>query len=155
VTKHRLSFLALLAGLLFGVGLAVSGMTLPRKVLAFLDVTGAWDPSLLFVMGGAVAVHFCGYRLVRGRAAPPLAERFVLPLARPIDARLCIGSVLFGVGWGIAGYCPGPALVSLASGQPSPLVFVIAMLAGMWLARPLLARNVASEPEGRGAADTG
>jgi uncharacterized membrane protein YedE/YeeE len=146
---RRLLVLALLCGLLFGVGLGVSGMTLPAKVLGCLDVTGAWDPSLLFVMGGAVAVHFCAYRLVRGRAAPLYAERFVLPLVWRVDARLCLGAILFGVGWGVAGYCPGPALVSLASGQPSVLVFVLAMLAGMWLARPLVPRDETAEPTER------
>lgn len=146
MTGRRPLLLALVAGLLFGVGLGVSGMTRPEKVLGFLDVTGAWDASLLFVMGGAVGVHFCAYRLVRRRAAPLFAERFELPQARRVDARLCFGAATFGVGWGIAGYCPGPALVSLVSGQASVVVFVLAMLAGMRLARPLLARPPAPDP---------
>ena len=137
-------WLSLAAGLLFGVGLGVSGMTRPDKVLGFLDVTGAWDPTLVFVMGGAVGVHFWAYRLVRHWSAPRYAERFVLPSSTRVDLRLCLGAALFGIGWGLGGYCPGPALVSLVSAQPSVLVFVLAMLAGMWLARPVVARAPAS-----------
>jgi uncharacterized protein len=136
--------LALGAGLLFGVGLCVSGMTRPDKVLAFLNVAGDWDPTLLCVMGGAVGVHFVGYRLVRGRPAPRFGERFVLPLDTRVDTRLWVGAALFGAGWGLAGYCPGPALVSLASGQLSVFVFVLAMLAGMWLVRAFGGRSSAS-----------
>lgn len=135
---RRLVVLALGAGVLFGVGLGVSGMTRPEKVLGFLDVTGDWDPTLLCVMGGAVAAHVWAYRAIRGRAAPPLAERYFVPASSPIDARLGLGAVLFGVGWGLGGYCPGPAIVSLATGSARVLVFVAAMLAGMWLVRPAL-----------------
>jgi uncharacterized membrane protein YedE/YeeE len=140
-----MSWVSLVAGLLFGIGLCVSGMTRPEKVLGFLDVTGAWDPTLLFVMGGAVGVHFGAYRLVRRWPAPRYAERFVPPSFTRIDARLCLGAALFGIGWGISGYCPGPALVSLPSGQPSALVFVLTMLLGMALARPVLPRPPASD----------
>jgi uncharacterized membrane protein YedE/YeeE len=137
--KHsgRLLALALAAGALFGLGLGVSGMTRPAKVLGFLDITGDWDPTLLFVMGGAVATHFWAYRWMRGRAAPLLAERYFVPAGSPIDLRLCVGALLFGVGWGLGGYCPGPALVSLTTGSLSVLVFVAAMLAGMWIVRPV------------------
>jgi uncharacterized membrane protein YedE/YeeE len=136
VTRSRQrSALALAAGVLFGVGLGVSGMSQPAKVLAFLDVSGDWDPTLLFVMGGAVAVHFWAYRWARRRSAPRLDERFFVPAGTPIDARLSLGAVLFGVGWGIGGYCPGPALVSLASLGVPVFVFAAAMLGGMLLVR--------------------
>jgi uncharacterized protein len=133
----QLVALALAAGVLFGVGLCAGGMTRPEKVLGFLDVTGDWDPTLLCVMGGAVAVHFVAYRWVRGRK-PWLAPRFFVPGGTPIDARLCAGSLLFGVGWGLGGYCPGPAIVSLATVSLPVLVFVASMLAGMWVVRPAL-----------------
>jgi len=135
-SRHR-SALALAAGLLFGVGLGVSGMAQPGKVLGFLDVAGDWDPTLLFVMGGAVGVHFWAYRWVRRRSAPRLDERFFVPAGTPIDVRLGLGAVLFGVGWGIGGYCPGPAIVSLASLSVPVAVFVAAMLGGMLLVRGL------------------
>lgn len=135
---RRLLALALAAGALFGLGLGVSGMTRPEKVLGFLDVAGDWDPTLLCVMGGAVATHFWAYRWIRGRAAPPLAERYFVPAGSSIDVRLCLGALLFGVGWGLGGYCPGPAIVSLATGSLPVLVFVAAMLAGMWIVRPAL-----------------
>lgn len=121
-----------LAGLVFGLGLVVSGMADPAKVLNFLDPAGSWDPSLAFVMGAAVPVAFIGYRLAWRRRAPVLADRFDLPAARRIDAKLVTGAVLFGVGWGIGGFCPGPALTALPLAAPGTLVFVPAMLAGMW-----------------------
>ena len=127
--------LALAAGLLFGAGLALGGMTDPAVVLGFLDVAGAWNPALAFVMGGALAVTFVGYRLVLCRAGPLLAGRFSLPTAHAIDARLLGGAALFGVGWGLAGYCPGPALASLPAAHLGTAVFVLAMLAGLALAR--------------------
>lgn len=133
--SRRRSALALASGALFGVGLGISGMAQPAKVLAFLDVTGDWDPTLLFVMGGAVGVHFWAYRWARRRSAPGLDERFFVPAGTPIDARLSLGAVLFGIGWGIGGYCPGPALVSLASLGLPLFVFVAAMLGGMLLVR--------------------
>jgi uncharacterized protein len=129
------ALVALVAGVLFGAGLAFGGMTDPSVVLGFLDVAGAWNPALAFVMGGALAVTFVGYRLAFGRGRPMLAERFALPTARAIDARLVGGAALFGIGWGLAGYCPGPALASLPAAHAGTGVFVIAMLAGLALAR--------------------
>jgi uncharacterized protein len=130
-----LSFFAL--GALFAVGLGISGMTQPRKVLGFLDVFGAWDPALLFVMGGAVMVTFVGYRFVLRRPRPVLGATFDLPTRRDIDIQLLAGASLFGVGWGLAGFCPGPALVALASGSMDVVIFVAAMFAG-FLAKDLL-----------------
>ena len=124
-------FTALLAGLVFGVGLLLSGMANPAKVLAFLDLSGQWDPSLALVMGGAVAVAAVVFALTRKRKTTLLGADLKLPTARHIDQRLVIGSLVFGAGWGIAGFCPGPALVVLAMGEAKALVFVLAMLAGM------------------------
>jgi uncharacterized membrane protein YedE/YeeE len=129
------ALLALAAGLLFGAGLALGGMTDPAVVLGFLDVAGAWNPTLAFVMGGALAVTTLGYRLAFYRARPLLAGRFSLPRASAIDARLLGGAALFGIGWGLAGYCPGPALASLASAHAGTAVFVLAMLAGLAVAK--------------------
>ncbi len=126
-------FSALLGGILFGVGLIISGMANPAKVLAFLDLAGPWDPSLAFVMGGAIAVGLVAFRLARQRASSVLGAAMHLPTAADIDARLVAGSTLFGVGWGLAGFCPGPALVALGTGAPKAIVFVVAMLAGMAL----------------------
>ncbi len=120
-----------LAGLLFGAGLVLSQMVDPAKVLGFLDVAGAWDPSLALVMVGALAVTALGYRLSFGLGRPLAAGRFQLPTRTDIDRPLLLGAVLFGLGWGIAGYCPGPAIASLAFGRPEIVVFVVAMLAGM------------------------
>ncbi|WP_129141455.1 DUF6691 family protein [Modicisalibacter coralii] len=123
------------AGLLFGLGLAIGGMTDPTRVIGFLDVAGDWDPTLIFVLGGAVMTTFIGYRLVWKRGVPWLAPRFALPTRRDLDARLLGGAALFGVGWGLSGYCPGPAVASLA-GPSLPLVaMLVAMAAGWWLAR--------------------
>jgi uncharacterized membrane protein YedE/YeeE len=130
----RLS-LAFLAGALFVAGLALGGMTQPRKVRAFLDVTGRWDPSLAFVMLGAVGTYALLYRLSRRRAAPWYGEAFSLPAQRGIDGRLVLGAVLFGVGWGLVGLCPGPAVAALATGSGRVLVFMAALLLGMWLVR--------------------
>lgn len=124
-------------GLLFGLGLVISQMVDPAKVLAFLDVAGAWDPSLAFVMFGAVAVTAIGYRLVFARQAPVLADRFQVPNRSDIDKELVIGSALFGIGWGLAGFCPGPALTALGLGRWDVLLFVLAMLAGMAVHRLL------------------
>jgi hypothetical protein len=125
------AFVALLCGVVFGAGLAISGMTNPAKVLAFLDVAGAWDPTLLFVMGGALAVSSLGYALVRLRPKPWLAAGFAIPTRRDLDAQLVGGAVLFGVGWGLVGVCPGPALANLARGSADAGLFVAAMLAGI------------------------
>ncbi|MBW2463840.1 MAG: YeeE/YedE family protein [Deltaproteobacteria bacterium] len=122
-------------GALFAVGLTLGGMTQPSKVVGFLDFFGNWDPSLAFVMGGAVGVYAIAYRLVTKRKAPVLTPRFLLPTRRDIDARLVSGSALFGVGWGLAGYCPGPGITSLGTAGVSAFVFVAAMFAGMGLFR--------------------
>jgi len=123
--------MALITGLLFGLGLIVSGMTNPAKVTGFLDLAGRWDPSLAFVMGGAIGVGLVAFRLAGRRSVSLLGEPMRLPTASHIDRRLVLGSLAFGVGWGLAGYCPGPALASLASGGSKPLIFTAAMLAGM------------------------
>jgi uncharacterized membrane protein YedE/YeeE len=122
---------SLLAGLLFGLGLILSGMANPAKVLGFLDLTGAWDPSLAFVMVGAIAVGAVAFAVAGKRRVSFMGMPMRLPQARQIDRRLVLGSTLFGIGWGIAGFCPGPALVALGMRQPKALVFVAAMLAGM------------------------
>lgn len=126
---------ALIAGTVFGLGLAVSQMTDPAKILAFLDVTGAWDPSLVLVMAGALAVTAVGYRLVSRRVQPIADESFHLPAPKGVDSRLLAGAALFGIGWGLVGYCPGPAIASLVYLHPKTLVFVLAMVAGMFLHR--------------------
>ena len=128
--------IAAIAGALFGLGLAVSGMTDPDKVLNFLDVAGRWDPSLALVMGGALAVSVPGFAWMRPRKASLCGDPLATPSANRIDARLLAGSALFGVGWGIAGYCPGPALANLAHGGEA-IAFVAALLAGSQLARLL------------------
>jgi uncharacterized membrane protein YedE/YeeE len=120
------------AGLLFALGLGLGGMTDPAKVQGFLDFTGAWDPSLAFVMGGALALHAPLSWLIRRRQRPVLAPAFP-SLSTQVDPRLVVGSALFGVGWGLSGYCPGPALASLASGGSLVALFVLSMFAGMWL----------------------
>ncbi|MDI5934710.1 DUF6691 family protein [Halomonas kalidii] len=128
------------AGLLFGLGLGISGMTDPARVLGFLDVAGAWDPTLLFVLGGAVVTTFIGYRLVLRRPHPIYAEAFQLPTRQDLDTRLIGGAALFGIGWGLSGYCPGPAFASLG-GLTAPLfALLVAMIAGWFLARAMPAR---------------
>lgn len=122
---------ALIAGLLFGAGLILSGMSNPAKVLAFLDVAGTWDPSLLFVMLGAILVAALAFRFARSRVRPLFGDRIHVPGAARIDMPLLLGSTVFGIGWGLVGYCPGPALTSLAVGGRSTLLFVAAMVAGM------------------------
>ena len=124
-------FAALLAGLVFGIGLIVAGMTDPSKVIGFLDLAGAWDPSLAFVMGGAIAVGMIAFRFASLRERSLLGEVMRLPSARQLDRRLVLGGLAFGAGWGLAGYCPGPALASLASGGSKPLIFVVSMIVGM------------------------
>lgn len=122
---------AFAAGLVFGIGLILAGMTDPGKVIGFLDLAGAWDPSLAFVMGGAILVGLFAFGVAKRRATTLLGGALHLPAAKHIDRHLVIGSLLFGTGWGLAGFCPGPALVSLGSGQEKAAVFVVAMLAGM------------------------
>ena len=120
-----------LVGLLFGLGLILSGMTDPAKIIGFLDVFGTWDPSLAFVMMGAIAVGFVAFAIAKKRTTTILGGALRLPTASHIDKRLIIGSTIFGIGWGLAGFCPGPALVSMASGQIQALWFVSAMVVGM------------------------
>jgi len=127
------ALIAALSGLVFGIGLIASGMTNPAKVKGFLDLAGAWDPSLGLVMGGAIAVAAGAFALARRRERSWTGQRMELPRATVIDARLLGGGVLFGVGWGLAGYCPGPALVALGGGSGSAALFVAAMLAGLVL----------------------
>jgi uncharacterized protein len=129
------ALVALVSGLVFGAGLFISGMTNPAKVLGFLDVAGTWDPSLAFVMGGALAVNAVAYAATRGRARPLVAERFALPTLQDVDGELVTGAVLFGVGWGLVGLCPGPALASLLRGELPVYGFVGAMALGMVLQR--------------------
>ncbi|MBX3184281.1 MAG: YeeE/YedE family protein [Polyangiaceae bacterium] len=122
---------ALFAGLLFSVGLALSGMTQPAKVIGFLDLAGRWDPSLAFVMLGAIGVHFVLYRLVLRRPSPLFSGHFELPTRRDLDRRLLIGSGIFGVGWALGGYCPGPALVAMGGLSRQALLFTVSMIVGM------------------------
>ncbi len=129
------------SGLLFALGLGISGMTQPEKVIAFLDITGNWDPSLMCVMIGAIGINMALYRITRRRSCPVYSDQFTSPRLRKINVRLVSGAAIFGVGWGLAGYCPGPALVSLTAGTTSILVFVIPMMTGMLLYRLLLGKN--------------
>lgn len=150
--KHVIS--ALLAGFVFAVGLVVAGMTQPSKIVGFLDVFGSWDPTLAFVMMGAIGVHFGTRLLVLRRERPVLQPRFVLPTRNDIDGRLLVGAVLFGAGWGLSGYCPGPAITSLATNAGVAWLFVAAMVAGMLLfagydrltQRALVPNDVAQAP---------
>jgi len=138
--------LTFIASLLFGLGLIVSGLANPAKVQSFLDVAGNWDPSLALTMSTAVIVTGLGYRLVFKRKRPVLADAFQLPAASAIDTKLLLGAALFGVGWGLVGYCPGPALVALSLGNPGTIFFVVAMLAGMFAARTLPSLTTRSIP---------
>ena len=128
-----------LIGLIFGIGISISGMANPAKVVNFFDIAGAWDPSLAFVMGGAVITAFFGYRLVFRRPAPIIDAKFHLPDNPRLDARLIGGSALFGVGWGIAGFCPGGALPALGTGRIEVIAFVAALIGGIFAAKTLLA----------------
>lgn len=129
---------ALLTGLVFGIGIAVSGMMNPAKVFNFFDIAGAWDPSLAFVMGGAVMVTFIGYRLVWRRKAPLFGGGFQIPTSAVIDARLVGGSAIFGVGWGIAGFCPGAAIPALGTGRWEVALFLVAVTGGFYARRLLV-----------------
>jgi uncharacterized membrane protein YedE/YeeE len=124
-------------GLIFGIGISISGMANPAKVLNFFDIAGAWDPSLAFVMGGALIVTFIGYRMVFNRGAPLLEQKFQLPTRRDIDPALIGGSALFGVGWGMTGFCPGGALPALGTGRSEVLIFVAALIVGILIAKTL------------------
>ncbi|MBZ4371741.1 DUF6691 family protein [Corallococcus sp. AS-1-6] len=147
---------AFLSGLLFALGLGLGGMTDPANVLGFLDIAGAWDFRLAFVMGGAVAVHAALRPLIHKRERPLFAAKFPTFSVSKLDRKLLVGSALFGVGWGLGGYCPGPALTSLASGASGVLVFVPAMFAGMYLAQVLQTRRgaTAGRSPGLGATPT-
>lgn len=125
------NFLSLLAGAVFGLGLLVSGMANPAKVLGFLDLAGPWDPSLALVMAGAIAIAASAFGVAGRRPLSLMGQEMKLPSSRTVDRRLVVGSLLFGIGWGIAGFCPGPALVALGMGEAKALVFVAAMLVGM------------------------
>lgn len=132
--KHlgAMSLVGLVAGSLFGAGLVVGGMTDPARVQGFLDFTGRWDPTLAFVMGGAVVVHSLAYFAVKRRKAPVFTTSFQIPTRKDIDARLLLGAGLFGLGWGLGGFCPGPAITSLPFGGVSVLAFVVALLTSSW-----------------------
>ena len=157
------ALVAFVSGAIFALGLGLGGMTQPAKVLAFLDVSGRWDPSLAFVRGGAIAIYALAVRVARRRPGPLLEVRFHQPTKTAIDRRLVSGAALFGLGWGIAGYCPGPAITSAASGSLSAAIVVAAMLGGMVLEglyeaavdrarRKAPARAIASRPSGNLAA---
>ena len=135
------NLLALIAGLLFGLGLCVSEMASPAKVLNFLDVAGNWDPSLLLVMGGALAVTMLAFRLVLKRKEPLFSTEFKLPDSSTVDKRLLLGATLFGVGWGLIGYCPGPVITALGFGLAYPAFAFIAMIAGFMAHRLIFERN--------------
>lgn len=141
---------ALAAGILFGVGLAVSHMVEPTKIIAFLDVAGRWDPSLLLVMAGAVGVTLAAYRLILRRPAPLLAPRFYLPTRKDLDRPLLVGAGVFGIGWGLAGYCPGPGIAALGLGTWEAPVFVASLAAGSltykWLSEPGPRAGGAAQP---------
>lgn len=122
---------AFIVGIIFALGLGISGMTRPEKVIGFLNIFGDWDASLAFVMAGAIAVHTVAYRLIRRRSSPLFSKEFLIPTSKELTPSLIVGAFVFGVGWALAGYCPGPAITSLASFQFRPLVFVVSMLFGM------------------------
>ena len=137
---------ALVTGFIFGLGLCISSMSNPAVVQGFLDIAGDWNPTLMFVMAGGVVVTFIGYRLVLPRGRPFFAVKFSLPAATAIDAPLLSGAAIFGVGWGLAGYCPGPAVLSLASGRTQVVIFVLSMLAGMIVVRWMRTQRSATMP---------
>lgn len=132
-------------GLIFGIGISVSGMANPAKVLNFFDIAGTWDPSLAFVMGGALIVTFIGYRFVLRRPTPVLADSFQLPTRRSLDFPLLSGSAIFGVGWGIAGFCPGGALPALGTGRSEVFIFVAALLAGILAAKAIKSFRISKQ----------
>lgn len=136
------SAVSLLAGILFGAGLFIGGMTDPAKVIGFLDLAGSWDPSLAFVMGAALCVTLPTFQLLRKRSRPLLEERFFLPTKTDLDPRLIVGAVLFGIGWGVAGLCPGPAIANLSTGSLPIVVFVLAMILGMRVQDRVMSRRV-------------
>lgn len=131
------SIAALAVGFIFAIGLGLSGMTQPQKVIGFLDLFGQWDPSLIFVMIGAIVVHFITYKVIRKRNSPLFSSQWHVPTKKEITPALIIGAFIFGVGWALGGFCPGPAITSMASFDKTPFVFVISMLVGMFLFRQL------------------
>ena len=131
----KLFFTSFGAALLFGLGLGLSGMTLPSKVIGFLDITGHWDPTLAFVMVGAILVHSISFQLITKRPSPIFSTSFRLPTRKDVDYKLVVGAAIFGLGWGLGGFCPGPAIVGLVSGIPAVLVFVGSMVAGIYAYR--------------------
>lgn len=126
---------ALVVGFIFAIGLGVSGMTQPQKVVGFLDLFGNWDPSLIFVMVGAILVHFVTYKVIRKRSSPLFDTKWHVPTKTELTPALIGGALLFGIGWGLGGFCPGPAVTSLASFEPRVLMFVVSMIVGMYLFR--------------------
>lgn len=136
---------ALFTGIIFGIGIAISGMMNPAKVFNFFDVAGTWDPSLAFVMGGAVAITFIGYRLVWRRDAPLFGDGFQNPTSNAIDARLIGGSAIFGIGWGIAGFCPGAAIPALGTGRWEVALFLVAVTAGFFARRLVAAAQTSAK----------
>ena len=137
IQKNLKLIASLSAGIVFGLGMAVSGMTNTQRVQGFLDLAGAWDPTLAFVMAGGMLVTFIGYKFVLKNPAPAFADAFHLPTKTDIDKPLLIGAILFGAGWGLVGYCPGPAIAGLSYGYTATLIFVPAMILGLLLAKPL------------------
>lgn len=135
-------------GALFAVGLAISGMTKPSKVAGFLDITAAWDASLAFVMVGAIAVHLALYRIISRRSSPLFDAKFHLPTRKDIDTRIVLGAALFGVGWGLGGFCPGPGLVAAGAGSPNALVFVAGMTIGMVIENVVARASARSQAHG-------
>ena len=147
-------FAAFIIGIIFGMGILISGMANPAKVLNFFDVAGTWDPSLMFVMGGAVVTTFIGYRVVLARAQPILARTFQVPTASRIDPKLIAGSAIFGLGWGLAGFCPGAALPALGTGRAEVVIFVASLITGIIVAR-LIANGGNRNPVGNASTSKG
>lgn len=142
---------ALLVGLIFGAGISISGMINPTKVLNFFDIAGAWDPSLAFVMAGALLVTMIGYRIVLKRNTPVLAEQFHLPANRNLDTQLLAGAAIFGIGWGLSGFCPGGSIPALGLGQIEAVYFVLAMISGIGVTRLFLRRPASTSLKGASA----
>ena len=138
----KTGIVALLSGVLFGLGLVVSGMTQPQKVIGFLDLFGNWDPSLAFVMVGAIGVHFVAYQFASSKSSPFFADAFHVPTNKDINKPLLVGAALFGVGWGLGGYCPGPAITSLVTFSPEVIGFVVAMTIGMFVQDIFVKRRI-------------
>lgn len=138
MSSSKTGFIAFISGILFSIGLGVSGMTEPAKIISFLDIFGNWDPSLLFVMVGAIALHGILYRFISKKPTPLFDSKFYLTKNKSIDRRLLLGAAIFGVGWGVTGLCPGPGLVSISTGAPYAISFVLALIIGMVLGRKII-----------------